>query len=175
MLRDAGVEAVGREVIGRREQTEILARHDPMEVALFGANRAIALRGAREDAANLVGNATAVAPATIDSSIIGRRHDSPRENEECNCRSSLGQSTIEKVRAVARVWSYTFTDGRGSVRITIAQPASSSLHALQILVDVAIWIALELVARTRMVEQKDPQRGMSFDELPIIDQRGIFL
>ena len=46
MLRRVRIESVGGEVLPWREQAEFFARDNPMQVALLGADRAIALRDA---------------------------------------------------------------------------------------------------------------------------------
>src|SRR5262245_13097956 len=43
VLRHAGVEAVGGERLRPAQQGEVIARHDQMQIGLFGADRAVAV------------------------------------------------------------------------------------------------------------------------------------
>jgi hypothetical protein len=44
VLRDPGVEPVGREIIVAADELELITRHDQMQKALLGTDRAIAVR-----------------------------------------------------------------------------------------------------------------------------------
>jgi len=44
VLRDPGVEPVGREIIIAADELELISRHDQMQKSFFGTDRAIAVR-----------------------------------------------------------------------------------------------------------------------------------
>src|SRR4029079_12544681 len=63
VLRDVGIERVGRKVILAAEQLKLLPRHDEVEDALFAANGAVAFRDLVEIGSNAETHAPAVTPA----------------------------------------------------------------------------------------------------------------
>ena len=63
MLRRVSIESVGRQVFPRREQTKLVARDDPVEIALLCADRAVALADAIGRTFDLVRDASAMASA----------------------------------------------------------------------------------------------------------------
>src|SRR5271156_1324237 len=71
MLCDFRVEGIGRDVVGRGQQTERAAIDDPMKVSLLGADGAVAFGDAIEVAPDLETDAPAMASAAIGS-ICGR-------------------------------------------------------------------------------------------------------
>src|SRR5579864_6998185 len=66
MLRDARVKTIGRQLFPGCQQAEAFARHDPMEISLLRANRAIAFLHAIDLAFDLVSDATAMASAAME-------------------------------------------------------------------------------------------------------------
>src|SRR3981189_2207761 len=63
VLRDAGVEPVGREIVPAAEKLEALRRHDQMQDTLLGADRAVADRDAIEIGRHAEAHAAAVTSA----------------------------------------------------------------------------------------------------------------
>ena len=71
MFGGMGVESIGGEVLPLRQQAEPFARNDPMDISLFGADRAVALRNAAINwPGNFVTNATAMASTTVDRAVL---------------------------------------------------------------------------------------------------------
>src|SRR5205807_10607585 len=63
VLGDAGVERVGRKIVAPAQELEALGRHDEMQNALLGADRAVAHRDTVEIGGDAEAHATAVTPA----------------------------------------------------------------------------------------------------------------
>jgi hypothetical protein len=63
MLRRVSIESVGRQVFPRREQTKLVARDDPVKIALLRADRAVAFAEAIGRTLDLVRDASAMASA----------------------------------------------------------------------------------------------------------------
>src|ERR1700730_382386 len=63
MLRDARIEGVGRDVLDRRHQAKALPGHDPVQIPLLRADRAIAFAHALGTACDLESDSSAMASA----------------------------------------------------------------------------------------------------------------
>ena len=69
VVRNAGVELVGGEVVGAAFEVEVFARHDEVQEAFLGADGAVALRGEGE----VAGDAELDAP-TMAAAAVGFEH-----------------------------------------------------------------------------------------------------
>src|SRR5580698_720207 len=132
MLRDAGVEGISREISLGRQHAEILARDDPVQVTLPGADRAIALRSELEDAGHLECDASAMTAASINARFVRRvaHRASLRVRRSLVARSLVEQRCISAARRATIVRFPTITIER--LRI-IADRAASAPQALTML------------------------------------------
>src|SRR6185437_5846286 len=73
MLRDAGVERIGREIFRRRQQLEVFPRHDPMKISLLRADRAVAFADAFRTALDFESDPPAVASAARNRACRAHR------------------------------------------------------------------------------------------------------
>ena len=109
MLRRAGVERVGRQRFGAADKLELFRRHDQVQKALLGADRAIAVGDARQIRRHLEAHAAAMTAA-------GHR----RRHEFGSRDRAAGHSMSRRLSA-----SYFF-NARLSPRPAICRPAAAA-------------------------------------------------
>src|SRR6516165_6108971 len=100
VLRNAGIEAIGRQCILAGDELERIRRHDEMQKAFFAADRAVALRHPRQ----IRGDAEAHT-ATMAAAFIAMRHYSSSTPNNPNCAGSRAGSGRSRWRNACPVIS----------------------------------------------------------------------